>query len=77
MQVAYLTNKADVPYGAELFQGLAQDIFHLVPPPEGIAKVADLPAASALIARPSWYDRLKDDADPAAFHSDAVSYISK
>ena len=58
----------DVPYDDDLFSALAQDLFHLVPPPETVTKGADFPAASPDNARPAYVDKLKDDANPHEFH---------
>jgi hypothetical protein len=77
LQVGYLLNKAQKAYDDELFKGLAQDLFHLRPPPEGVTAAADLPQGSTTTARPTWMDKLKADADPQAFHNYAVDFIAK
>lgn len=59
-----------------LFPDLAQDMFHLSPPPPDITKAADLPSSEQAV-RPAWWDRLKPDADPQVFHTEVVASIAR
>lgn len=75
-QVGYAVFGKKVPYSDDIFMQLARDFFHLMAPPDGIDKAADLPRLDTA-GWPVWWDKLKPDADPGKFHKDAVASIAR